>query len=552
MKRLGAVILPMLTLALTSCDFSFHFSGFSYSSSSSSYSEESYPSLSTSMSEEGEGYYRPSSVNENINFYKIGKCNEEALLPSKGKFHLLVLPIEFSDCPFGESRLNDIRTAFSGSSEDTRYWESLESFYEKSSYGKLDFEFTFADPCVLARTPMEWFNQNKDKTAKPGTRFRDAPEMMGQLALQSAVRNYKNNTGDDCLKFDSDDDGFIDACLMIYSCHDSSASRREANPYYPEITDKNTYGSLFWAFQYTDQSSPTGNLLSPVGNRYFWASYDFFYEGVKEGQGVDAHTLIHETGHILGTDDYYNYANNETANPCGNLMMMAANILDHDSFTKMTFGWTSPYVATGDTEIVLHPFESTGECLLLADSWNGTSYDEYVLFELYTPTGLNELDANNSYSGKQGYSRPGIIAYHIDARLVKARSFSEDGVAQASEFLTDAEVQNFETTAKKARDRGYYIVPGTTNTAHYDASLIQNRGYELIQLIQSGGRYTLRRGGDADDSDLFHKGDSFSINTHYAFFPEAPQMNNGERLPFEVYFEEVNGEYAKLVVTKKA
>ena len=557
MKRIHIAMLPLLALALTSCDFSFSFSFLPVGSSSSeySYSQDTYPSLSISMSEQGDGYYRPATVNDNINFYKIGQCNGDALVPSVGKFHLLVLPIEFSDCPFGKDRLADIRTAFSGSSAETQYWESLKSYYEKSSYGQLEFEFTFADPCVLGTTPMEWFAQNKNKIAKGTTRYSDAPEAIPQLAMQEAVVAYRNSTGDDCKRFDHDGDGYIDACLMVYSCHDKNATRSTASPYYHELKNKE-YGDLFWAYQYSDQSDPVGSPNSPVGNRYFWASYDFFYEGVREDFGVDAHTLIHETGHILGTDDYYNYADGETSNPSGSLMMMSSNVLDHDAFTKMCFGWVSPYVVTDNTEITIRPFESSGECILLADSWNGTSFDEYVMFELYTPTGLNQLDAKNTYSGgTRGYSHPGVIAYHIDSRLVKTRDFSSDGVPQVGKkdgFLTDEEVQNFDAAARKAKAAGYFIVPGITNTAAYDASSIQGKGYELIQLIQSSGRNTLRRGGDATDSDLFHKGDSFSINTHYAFFPEAPNMNNGKRLPYEVSFKEVNGEYATLVFTKKA
>lgn len=544
-----ALLLPLCGFCLTSClDFSFHFDSF-YSgsdSSSYSYSEESYPPLSISMAEEGEGFFRPASVNSTISFHDIGKLNEDPTVPTTGKVKFLVLPIEFSSYAFTDSRLSDIKTAFEGSSEDTNYWESLKSYYYKSSYGQLEMDFVFADPYVVSTSPSAWFRANRRKEVGDGspTTYGDNPEALAGLAMREAVASYKEKTGDDCTQFDADDDGYIDACMMIYSCHNGTEFGGPSDE---------QYGDLFWAYQYSDLSYPSGNLSSPVGNRYFWASYDFFYEGVKEGRGVDAHTLIHETGHLLGADDYYNYGDDEDAAPAGGMMMMDHNILDHDVFTKLSYGWVRPYVVTDSCSITITPFEDSGECVLLADSWNGSSFDEYVLFQLYTPTGLNELDSTTPYgSYARGYRYPGVVAYHIDARLCKGTGYASGGAFDGKEFLSDGEVGNFEDASNKLRDAGLYVMPATTNSQAYDATLVKGKGYELIQLIQSGGKNTLKRGGNASDGDLFHKDNTFSLGRHYDFFPETNKLNNGESLPYEVYFEQVNSEYATLQITKKA
>ena len=57
-------------------------------------------------------------------------------LPSKGSPSILVIPVVFTDCSLNEEELsyyhNKIDDTFFGESEDT-YWESVSSFYNKSS-----------------------------------------------------------------------------------------------------------------------------------------------------------------------------------------------------------------------------------------------------------------------------------------------------------------------------------------------------------------------------------------------------------------------------------
>ena len=50
---------------------------------------------------------------------------------------------------------------------------------------------------------------------------------------------------------------------------------------------------------------------------------------------------------------------------------------------------------------------------------NHSPFDEYLLIEFYTPTGLNEKDSLAKYAGvyPQMFQTNGIKIYHIDSRL---------------------------------------------------------------------------------------------------------------------------------------
>lgn len=554
MKKKVTLALPLfaLSLAASGCDFSLHLSIYSSSDSSTASDSQSasVPDWDYVAPTSDTGYYKATEVNKTVNFHKVGKHSANPTLPSTGTPKILVLPIGFSNpaYAFTDKRLADIQTAVSGTAEETKYWESLKSYYATSSYGKLDMDFVFADPYIAATTPMEFYRVNKNTVFFEYDNLRytyeDKPEALPQLAMQKAIEQYQAGGGD-TTQFDSDKDGFVDAVIMVYSCHNSTND--------PLLKGKK-YGDLFWAYQYSDMTitEVDGDVASPIGNRYFWASYDFFYEGVSEGKGVDAHTLIHEMGHILGADDYYNYAEGERAEPSGCLMMMSNNIADHDIFSKLSYSWVEPYVVTGDCTITINPSNSSGDCILLADSWNGTCFDEFVIFELYTPDRLNQLDSTKAYHGKtKALSQAGVRAFHIDNRLVFANNNDpESGRPTGAVFLSDGQVNHFDEFVSVILKKGDFVAQGVTNTAYYDASVCQGRGYELIQIIQADGVNTTRNGTVSVNADLFQSGDTFSLSSHHAFFPNRNKLNNGNDLPYEVTFDSVSATSATLSFRK--
>jgi len=340
----------------------------------------------------------------------------------------LVIPLEITDYPFSMSGHGDkyrdaLNAVFNGNGEaDTGYWESVSSYYRKSSMGKLNFNFEIAQTYQSGKT-----TNDLNEMYKTNASYYTAVKM-----VENAIANYKSVNGQDSTKkFDNDGDGYIDGLWVVYSAPDYAHSSTIS-----AMTNKD----IFWAFcTDTDENEP--NVDSPTLHSFGWASETFMNEAVAAADGVDGHTFIHETGHLLSLPDYYSYdISSSSSSGCqGGLAMMDLNIGDQDAFSKMALGWADPYVVTDDCIVTINPNEATGDCILLADNWNGTPFDEYMLFDLQTPTGLNVQDSTKAYNYRPLYfNKPGVRAYHVDARLGELRYLykGEESVGNEGAYWT--------------------------------------------------------------------------------------------------------------------
>ncbi|MFA5481123.1 MAG: hypothetical protein WC282_01895, partial [Bacilli bacterium] len=480
MKSRKWLIAIIMSLTLSSCTFPFGPSGTPEDNSSSGdsnsvtsdtfSSSSSSPSSSDSTIEGWDNYYLPETVDPLFNYQDLQVASGINSIPTpRTDLNILVIPMELTDYPFSSITLTRLETLFNGSAASTDYWESVSSFYEKTSYGNIDMNFTIAPKYNTGYTAAQAAQLDVTNTQYFSTNL-----------LRDAVANYKTANGSTSTQqFDSDGDGYIDAVWMIYSCPNAGNS-----PTIASISED------YWAYVFWDynQSSST---ISPNSNAYAWASYDF----MNEGGGItkeDAHTYIHETGHLLGLDDYYNYDDNDDAevpnpyHPTGGIDMMDYNVTDHNVWSKMAMGWTKPYVVTGNAEITINPAESSGDAILIADSWNGTSFDEFLMLELYTPTGLNALDSQTAYNGSypRGYTIPGVRLYHVDSRLQRYSVYSEPMISSVY---------------------GYSLAHSNTPSDSKDPD------YRLIHMIQATGTNTFDTGGFASNADLFTTGETFSM-----------------------------------------
>ena len=377
--------------------------------------------------------------------------------------------------------------------------------------------------------------------------------------LEGAVSWYKQTYHDNCTQFDIDHDGLIDGVWLVYGCPNQ----------------KNASGldqKLFWAYNYKDYSVDVNNTsiltTSPVGYSYCWASYDFmdFGDYGAAANKVDAHTYIHETGHLMGLEDYYVAAKEEgeqNYGPMGGLDMMDYNILDHNAWSKYAYGWIKPYVVDDSCEIVLKPSCTSGEAIILPTTggFNGSAFDEYIMMEFYTPDLLNYQDSFVGYSSyPHGFTENGVRIYHVDARLATRSTLAPNGKYD-DDFDTDTE-----TAIVVASNSSSYNKKNVQNYLTGESSLPSNiMRFRLIQELDcthkrnfDTSKQTLNGneiGVFADNSTLFQNDDVFSFDAYKGSFPNYVNggnmtMNDGTSLPWSVSFSEMSDTSIKVSITK--
>lgn len=292
--------------------------------------------------------------------------------------------------------------------DDELNFESLHSYYYKSSYGQLDFTGLVTD--------FYYPKSNSNSKYKKSTDL-NINNLSGLVkeSVDWAKDTYDLNMAD----FDSDKDGTLDGVWIIYI--------RRVNP---------NDTSLYWAF--TTTTSEVGTVDNPCVNTYGWAGLDFLtgeiYSEITPDDGCDGHVLIHETGHMLGLQDYYTYSSSSYS-PLGRIDMMDNNAGDQNPYSKLLLGWIKPYVVTGNAKITLKSDMSKDNVIVIpydSKSYKFDSdgklifnpFDEYIVIDYYSPNGLNEKDYE-AYKVQTVKDR-GARVYHADARLVKLTSAGND------------------------------------------------------------------------------------------------------------------------------
>ena len=528
----GSLLLP---LALTSCttkDPSATTSGQVNSNNGSDTSVD--PGQSSTSGENRKNELSFHSITLNDIYYSQGTSRA----PSIGKYKVLVLPIEFSDERFEANYKENIKLAFEGSADKnasnyTGYSESLKSFYQKSSYGKLELDFVYADKYDVGQTAKKWYQGGYSNAISGGEKSKD----FGTNLLKKAYDQYVGSNQLD-KDLDSDSDGYIDATIMVYSTKDYSEDQSKT-------WDEDGY---FWAYCYnatafeSHEWAVNPDVSKPIPDNYMFLSYDMIYDKTDTSNNgkpkMDYHTVVHEYGHILGLDDYYGQAEDSygnTYNPMGGVVMQDFNICDHDAFSKTQFGWTNYTYVTTSGEYKIKNLESSGETIIIPTSKsNGTLWDEYIQIELYSPTGLNELDSKTAYSNNKGLSTFGIKVYHIDNRL-----FYFDGEDETKYGYVDLLKDGF-----KPEDNYYYV--GASNSQKLGAEYVPFE-FNLCHLIQAGGEDTYC-GDYATNADLFQSNSTFDPLEFTNYFKDA-KANNGATFNFKIEFTSVTSEEATIKVT---
>ena len=318
--------------------------------------------------------------------------------PTVGSPAVLVVPVEFSDIT-AESRgytVDKIVTAFTGAAGTTDYY-SVDEYYKISSYGQLDLDITVLDAWFRPQHNSSYYLNYK-------MNYYDEEVDAGDMLIINEVLAYLDPLMD-LSRFDSDGNGTIDAIVLINTLEiDADVTMQWAYRYWNVYTDDEGY-----YYEYDGVSA----------NDYLWASYAFMYES-DDGNGFDdttalnTYTYIHEFGHILGADDYYD-TSGETS-PMDGCDVMDGMPGDHNAYSKFNYGWVtdSRLVVTDDSvTLTLEDFSQNGDTIIIANNWDPTlgAYQEYFIVVYYTNNGLNGGD------GAGYFDRNGIVVYRINASL---------------------------------------------------------------------------------------------------------------------------------------
>ena len=270
-------------------------------------------------------------------------------------------------------------------------------------------------------------------------------------------------------------------------------------------------------------------------------------------------------GHVLGLEDYYDY-NSDANSPfdknfwAGAYSMQDFNVGGHDPYSIISLGWANPYVPTETITYTIRPFESSGDVIMLTPDFTNSAFDEYILIELYTPTGVNERDTKYQYSGRYpvGPTTAGIRIWHVDSRLIIPSGPTTD---------RDGNTYYTRSTISTSIDKTSLYCLGPTNTTYkrggsnngYSTLYPELRNYHLLELIRNEDYMHTRYNDEIANSDLFKTGSTFTFNDYSKYFTRTDGgifssnkvMNNGKTLGFTVSIDSVNSSRAIVTVTKQ-
>ena len=420
-------------------------------------------------------------------------------LPSQGTYDCLVVPVQFSDtAAITSADLNKLNLAFNGSGDDTG-WQSVNTYYSASSYGKLNVSFDIAGYNLAGVNSVYTAQHNSSYYANYNETVSDGDHQYTEYGSDALFREVLAwlEGRIDLTQYDSNGDGCIDAVYLIYSADvDYSAD------------------SFYWAYVTWYMGAEQYDGLDAY--YYLFAGFDFMdedadradgleYNGKIDGLQINASTYIHETGHLLGLDDYYDYYPNSGSDEgVGGADMMDYTVGDHSAYSKIMLGWTTPQIVTQNGTFTLSPFVESGDCLLIMLNFDNSYFSEYLLIDFYTATGLNQMHAMQPDSLLYGGAQKGVRIYHVTGWANNPYSDEYGSFTDCNNSLTSE---------------------------------------PLLKLVEADGETKFRStNGYAAASDLWQAGGSLSAVFNYC-------RNDGKAVNFDVKVESITNQSATVTVT---
>lgn len=439
---------------------------------------------------------------------KVYDTNTIAFVQSIGTQNVLVVPVTFND---QQDRINDEwLTALKGvlgnvmddNGKVTEYTlssgnVSLSKYLSTSSYGKFTTNSYITEPYVLNVSGAEAFQSYLSKS------------IVNDITSWLKTQNFNRAI------FDQNNDGYYDIVILANTLQMTES----LNGGYLQA---GLAGGLYCTF--AEDYSDAGTQENPSINACITAS-SFMLFGSSNLEKANSTTIIHEFGHALGLEDYYD--NGKTSNTIGYFDMEADNKGDWNSYSKYILGWIDPVTVDGtqdEVEITISAYATHGDAIVvraLGYKGSGTPFDEYIMIDLFAHDGLYAKDASNY--GLQ--NAVGVRIYHVNS---------------VYDMLTSTNIEKQYTHAWP-----HY---GVTSDYKY-----ASQGKHLIEMIQKGNvntfMGTVYKDNFVDVDDLFYAGDCFAANEYDNFLYNG-KMDNGMDFGYKITVKEIveNGADSKATI----
>ena len=319
-------------------------------------------------------------------------------MPTTGTVKALCLLIEFNDYRHHPANTQAaVQDGLFGAGIPANFpFESLTSFYKRSSYNKL----------TIQGNTLGWYRT-------PYNRSEVSQNPFGrQNLIEDAIDHYAA-LGHDFTQYDNDGDGDIDMFYVIY-----------AGP-------NTNWGSFWWGYQ------PTWLNIWPFSyqvNGKTLSKYSFQFQSQNAAGQFSPHVIIHETGHALGVPDFYQYpGGGGPAGGVGTLDVMDGTLGDHNCFSKWTLGWLTPKMVAnyGSQTIQLRASGTSEDCVMIIPGASAAGqFSEYFMVQNRTKAG-NDNDP--------GWPGGGMMIWHVDATAGKNYAYDNSNTPHKLLRLMEAD-----------------------------------------------------------------------------------------------------------------
>lgn len=449
-----------------------------------------------------------------------------SVLPNTEKVKLLVIPVWFNDSNkfFNESQkmqiIEDIEYTMNGNRPNTELY-SVKQYYELQSYGAIQMDIKVSDFYSSDTSYQDYSDNLEDKVDNSHI-----------LATDAISWYFLNNPNESFNNYDLNNDGYLDGVVILYAANNYGAKGDNNNSYaFASVnTDANEYRYNTMCFcpiaglYGLEKKEPTTQLMTLDLDQAF--AKDF---------RSSSRTIIHEIGHMFGNKDLYEKGSSQDKYyPAGAFVMQSYNYGGHDPHQVNLIGWSKPSIyASSDYElgdeitIKLSEFQSTGQNIILTNTWNEANslFDEYLILELFAPTGLNEFDSKVTYLNTM---TSGIRVWHANSLLMDCSNYSN-----LTNEIIDGNLYDF----------------GTSN---YE---VENK-YDMLHLIRNNPNEDFNSTSRLPNKDiLFNAGDSFDMETFKSQFMNGSKLDNEDKLGWEFKVNEIykkaDGSYDAIITLKR-